>query len=1111
MSSQASNQPEETQTSESLQSQNLLADSTQQNTKPPPPPAPVQRSRFSYAKKQLIAPHSFWLDRNYVDLFSQAFPGRDERTPLHLDGRVVSCPSSKNGNMYVIVWDLLQHPTLNPQWLKRHFKSSQYLKGVLKNYILDFVHRRKQSSPNRKNPPSQENNNTLSNTTAAQPTVEQTQGTHSLDAHQVTQTATGVSLPTTGVSLPTTNRDDEMTRNRNNDKDDDDSSCSGQLIPQSQIPSTAERAQRRAQLNTATEEDASPTVLNSSTSVDDEENQDTTPAHNIQQQLTRLFGSGTTTTDSGGSSRRNLRSAPATTQDDSSDSDTDDEENACEDPEYHDRPENALDDRGDSDLDYEEERTEDEEQENSTEPTTIREMMNALVFSYQETEMSDQPSHWIGNDANHRSMYNGPDGLKDNVAESFTTPFECLQFVGGLSMDLIARLANATNDYFHQKIEPKLPSRRHYYHSQRWVDVSLEEMVRFLGLLLMMSLRPVDAGGYTAHFQTTNRTYNIGVAHPVIEIKDTAGWASKYMKLGRFRQIRGAFHLEEKSSARGGDKCHQLRKIITACNAGSKRSFRVPRDLAFDEGGIGCRSRYCPVRQYNKDKPQKFRVDFFILSSSTTYAILHIDVYQGKNPTNAYIKKQAKQLPTTMKAVVNACYALQMHKMTDGYRHVSMDNRYTAPRLAVALRDRLRLFSTGTCRANRKGWNSARLNLKKGKTNRGETLLFHDPVNGLIFGQWSDSKVVNFVSSYEDVGSGKVLRQVGPNKVELLCPVPLIRYQQNMGGVDNGDQMRLQFGGFGTKVKFKKWYKKAAFGIMDVMLLNSYIAWNLSAGERARSRRSKLTRCGYYTVVAQQMCEFVAPVEVDALGRRITANDGRRVCEEGHFPVSVDPKKQVACAVCLLEYRWRKDKFKMAGLHSNVGTCAKCGITAHLVHCGHKRREGWRVHGLQEFERLTCFEIVHSEHGRNIFVPNNENSRYRYSVKKNHPIIMHLRECHGLTPCHTRKRRADEAGDDNETQQQRRARARVARTNGEDSSEESENIEDEGPLHVENIDHMENRHLLSTCLGLPRKIWNPRRRDGEIRLGRRIFYGSASPCHFGRHPLRGAILEQWHV
>ena len=33
--------------------------------------------------------------------------------------------------------------------------------------------------------------------------------------------------------------------------------------------------------------------------------------------------------------------------------------------------------------------------------------------------------------------------------------------------------------------------------------------------------------------------------------------------------------------------------------------FYLGPNVLFDEGRIAMRSRYCPVRQYNKDKPEK--------------------------------------------------------------------------------------------------------------------------------------------------------------------------------------------------------------------------------------------------------------------------------------------------------------------------------------------------------------------------------------------------------------------------------------------------------------------------------------------------------------------------
>ena len=76
--------------------------------------------------------------------------------------------------------------------------------------------------------------------------------------------------------------------------------------------------------------------------------------------------------------------------------------------------------------------------------------------------------------------------------------------------------------------------------------------------------------------------------------------------------------------------------------------------MTFDEGGVGCCSRFCPVRHYNKDKPQKFRVDFFILSDASIYCILHFDVYQCKNDKNILVDPDLHCLATTQKAVMNA-------------------------------------------------------------------------------------------------------------------------------------------------------------------------------------------------------------------------------------------------------------------------------------------------------------------------------------------------------------------------------------------------------------------------------------------------------------------------
>ena len=231
-----------------------------------------------------------------------------------------------------------------------------------------------------------------------------------------------------------------------------------------------------------------------------------------------------------------------------------------------------------------------------------------------------------------------------------------------------------------------------------WRPIEVDEMYRFLGILLRISVQPMDAGGYVAYFRDTNISIPLSNdSNRVFELPETRGFVSMIapeyrMSLNRFKQIRGCFHPEDKALANGSeDKCYMLRKAINSLNAASLSNFVPEPNLSFDEGGIACRSRYCPVRQYNKDKPAKFRVDFFILAGAKTYIIYHIDVYQGKNASNVYIEPCCMNLPTTMKAVANAVHHSEVHKgsnMVNGFRTISLDNRYQCPQLALLMREK---------------------------------------------------------------------------------------------------------------------------------------------------------------------------------------------------------------------------------------------------------------------------------------------------------------------------------------------------------------------------------------------------------------------------------------
>jgi hypothetical protein len=240
----------------------------------------------------------------------------------------------------------------------------------------------------------------------------------------------------------------------------------------------------------------------------------------------------------------------------------------------------------------------------------------------------------------------------------------------------------------------------------------------------------------------------------------------------------------------------------------SRQTFHAGPSLTFDEGGIPTRSRFCPVRVHNKDKPDKFRVDFFILARAIDHPMSHADVHQGQNDTNVGVSDEVGELPPMQKAVVHAIVGTNLQNDPDGAREVSVDNRCGACELARLCEFRLDTTLNSTTRTNRKGWPKDEMDLVKKKGNRGDFKMAWDPINRVQVGQWVDNKVVSIVSTNRTTKVGTVERRIGAMRKNLDCPEILIKYQKTMFGVDKGDQYRAAGMGFACKSHFKKWCKR---------------------------------------------------------------------------------------------------------------------------------------------------------------------------------------------------------------------------------------------------------------------------------------------------------------
>lgn len=92
---------------------------------------------------------------------------------------------------------------------------------------------------------------------------------------------------------------------------------------------------------------------------------------------------------------------------------------------------------------------------------------------------------------------------------------------------------------------------------------------------------------------------------------------------------------------------------------------------------------------------------------------------------------------------------------------------------------------------------------------------------------WMDRKIVMVMCSGVDpVKSSSVLRgQQDGSRLPVTCPTSCDIYNQYMGGVDLGDQLR---GYYHLRMKCRKFYQYIAKFLLDVAITNSFILYHHS-------------------------------------------------------------------------------------------------------------------------------------------------------------------------------------------------------------------------------------------------------------------------------------------
>jgi len=112
------------------------------------------------------------------------------------------------------------------------------------------------------------------------------------------------------------------------------------------------------------------------------------------------------------------------------------------------------------------------------------------------------------------------------------------------------------------------------------------------------------------------------------------------------------------------------------------------------------------------------------------------------------------------------------------------------------------------------------------------------------------------------------------------------------------------------------------------------------------------------------------------------------------------------CVVCKLDANLARRG--ETGVMDNTHTCTQndCDRIAHFGFLAEPRK----VHRMEFFKGMTCFEIVHSKVGREVWSYKGSShvsgKAKSYSVNYGHPVVKELRRLHGLIPQQQRRKRS---------------------------------------------------------------------------------------------------------
>lgn len=456
-----------------------------------------------------------------------------------------------------------------------------------------------------------------------------------------------------------------------------------------------------------------------------------------------------------------------------------------------------------------------------------------------------------------------------------------------LSRKLMESIVNETNKFFQYNMRTKEFKDKSRIH--KWVDTTIEEMYVYFSLSMLM---------------TRNRHLTVE-EHWSTDILILSPIFGRTMPRDRYELLSQLLHFCDSEVQAPSDRLYKIRLLVEHTRNIFKNTMMPNKNLCIDESIIVFKGRLM-FKQYIPSKRHRFGIKMFVLCDVETGYILDFIIYVGKE-TEINNDNQGLGISGSVVTTLLADYIGKGHTLW-------CDNWYSSPNLFKFLHEQ-KTNACGTVRKNRKNMPIF------SKLKKGEIKSQHS--GPLMVIKWHDRREVHMLTTLHDdskAPTGKTDRTTGQ---QIEKPVCVLDYNRFMGSVDKADMMLSTLSCMRKSVK---WYKKVAFHIIDLYLLNAHILYQKITGK-------KISLADFHLSLNRQLLEKYVILPTPTCRPTTSSDNPLRLASKSiakHMPVVIPPTEKVAkprrrcrvCATSKIKNKVRKQTQFMC-LECNVSLCPK--------------------------------------------------------------------------------------------------------------------------------------------------------------------------------------------